>query len=105
MKITLAIVLLFGVFVVIMSDSLSPSSEENSGEYVDRVDSIREKRQARFPNGTIMTFPANGNKTWQQNMAPGMGPGHGNGTWQGHQGMGQGQGQPGNWQGKPPQKQ
>lgn len=42
MKITLAIVLLFGVFVVIMSDSLSPSSEENSGEYVDRVDSIRE---------------------------------------------------------------
>lgn len=50
-----------------------------------------------------MIFPANGNKTWPQGMAPGMGQGQGNGTWQGHQGMGQGQ--PGNWQGKPPQKQ
>lgn len=61
------------------------------------------ERQARFPNGTIIIFPANGNKTWPQGMAPGMGQGQGNGTWQGHQGMGQGQ--PGNWQGKPPQKQ
>lgn len=42
MKITLAIVLLFGVFVVIMSDKSPPSSEENSGEYVDQVDVIRE---------------------------------------------------------------
>lgn len=36
MKITLAIVLLFGVFHVIISDT-SPSSEENSGEYVDTI--------------------------------------------------------------------
>lgn len=42
MKITLAIVLLFGVFVVVMSDKAPPSSEENSGEYVDHVDAIRE---------------------------------------------------------------
>lgn len=37
MKITLAIVLLFGVFVVVMSDKAPPSSEENSGEYVDAI--------------------------------------------------------------------
>lgn len=42
MKITLAILLLFGVFVVIMSDKSPPSSEENSGEDVDQVDFIRE---------------------------------------------------------------
>lgn len=42
MKITLAIVLLFGVFVVIMSDKSPLSSEENSGEYVDQVDTTRE---------------------------------------------------------------
>ncbi|CAO1397201.1 unnamed protein product [Diamesa serratosioi] len=72
MKITLAIVLLFGVFHVIMSDG-SPSSEELSGEYVDAV---REKREMRHPNGTIIVFPQG---TWNKTQ----GMGHGNGMWQG----------------------